>query len=272
MKRSLWILVMLMLAPSAGMAQDWWDESSSEYSPITLELNAWMSKLDGSVTWGTPTVAGSEISFKEGAGIDSDTWGPYVRLNIGLSDRWSLRFSFWHVRQTGDIKLPKAISFGGVTFAQGSQTETTYSLDAYNALLGYKFVDGEQLDFTILFGGAVFSSRMDMESGTTTRAEQTAVVPSPQIGVGIDLTLAKGFVFRSQIVGFALDTSGANGEQFDAEGALNLTLFQGLYLTAGYKFFRVNADFDRGNNNNSVLANNADFEIQGPFFGLGLNF
>lgn len=272
MKRSLWILAVLLLASSTAMAQDWWDDSSSEYSPITLELIAWMNRLDGTVTWGTTGVPGKEIDFKKDAGIDSDSWGPYVRLNLALSDRWDLRLSFWHAKHTGDAKLPQTLSFGGATFLQGSQTDTTFSLDAYNALLGYKFIDGEQLDFTILFGGAVFAARMEMESGTSL-AKQTATVPTPQVGVAADLTLTKGFDFRAQIVGFALDTNDVNGEQFDAEGAFNLTLVQGLYITAGYKFFRVNGDFARNDtDSDDSLSNNADFDIQGPFFGLGLNF
>jgi len=273
MKRILWTGIVLVFAAQAGLAQDWWEENSAEYAPIVLEVNAWMSKIDGSVNWGNATEPGTEINFKEDAGIDSDKWGPYVRLNIGLSDRWSFRFGFWHVKYDGNVKLSKPESFGGVDFPSGLQTQTNFELDSYMAALGYKFVDGEQLDFHFLFGGGAFAVRMDMENSVGTVADQEATIPTPVIGAALDLSLTKGLMLRSQIIGFAMGSGSADGEWYDAEAALNLTLFQGMYITAGYKFFRADADFNGDHDDGADSAGNrADFDIKGPFIGLGLVF
>jgi len=275
MKRIFWTAIVLMSAAQASMAQDWWEENSAEYAPIVLEVNAWMNKIDGSVTWGDGAKPGSEINFKEDAGIDSETWGPYVRLNVGLSDRWSFRFGFWHIKHEGDVKLAKPESFGGINFPSGLQTQTTFELNSYMAALGYKFVDGEQLDFHFLFGGGAFATRMDMENSAGALAEREATIPTPLIGAALDLSLTKGLMFRSQIMGFAMGSGSGDGEWYDAEAALNLTLFQGMYITGGYKFFRTNVDFngaDDHDGTNSSNANSADFDVKGPFIGLGLVF
>jgi len=273
MKRILWIAIVLVSAAQAGMAQDWWEENSAEYAPIVLEVNAWMTRIDGSVTWGGDTTPGGEINFKEDAGLDSETWAPYVRLNIGLSDRWSIRFGFWHVKHEGDVKPAKAESFGGITFPAGLQTQTSFSLDSYMVPLGYKFVDGEQLDFHVLFGGGAFATRMDMENSAGATAEREATIPTPLVGAALDLTLTKGLMLRSQIMGFAMGSGSVDGEWYDAEAALNLTLFQGMYITGGYKFFRVDADFNGDDSNGThSTGDRADFDLQGPFVGLGLVF
>ena len=271
MKRSLWMLALLVMASPATMAQDWWEENSADYAPISLEVNAWMNRLDGTLQWGTSSVPGKEMNFRDDNGLGSDTWGPYVRLNLGLSDRWTMRFSFWHIQTTGIAKPTKSLSFGGNTFAQGLDTSSDFSLDAYDILLGYKFIDGEQIDFSLLFGGGVFIPKMEMQNTANALSVERGIVPTPQVGLGMDVSLTKGLLFRSQIVGFALDCNDANGQQFDAEAAINATIFQGCYITAGYKFFKADVDFSN-NTDSAAQGDKADFNLQGPFFGLGFVF
>jgi len=266
MKRLILVVAFLVLGSMAALAQDWWQENSADYPPISLELNAWLSDLGGSARW-SQSKPGTSINFKDDTGVSDDTFGPYIRLNIGLSDRWTLRLSFWHTKHQGTADLEDKVVFGDVTFPKDIETETTLAVDAYYALAGHKFIDGEQLDFILMFGLAAFSTRMELENTDGLQRELDSVVASPAVGVGIDLALSKDLLFRSQIVGFAADMYHANGQWFDAEGAFNLTLVEGIYFTAGYKFFRTNVDFDR-----DAETNSADFRMQGPFFGIGLVF
>jgi hypothetical protein len=269
MKRSLYLAAVLLFAPAVAMGQDWWEDDFEDYPPIKLELNAWVAELDGTIEWGGNGLPGSEIDFVEDVDLDSSTANPYVRLNIGVTDRWDLRLSFWHTRHEGTADLEESLAFGGSTFPAGDQVQTEFSMDSYAMLLGYKFVDGEQLDLTLLFGAAVFRARMEMEDDNGVSAEEDSTIPSPVVGLAMNLDLSDSFTLRGQVVGMSLDTSDASGEAFDAEAALSWTLFEGLYITAGYKLFRADAEFDTDIEDK---PNKGDFDIEGPFFGLGLVF
>jgi len=266
MKRFTIAVALVILGSAAALAQDWWQENTAEYPPISLELNAWLSKGTGNITW-SGSEPGTPIDLREDAGMNDDEFGPYIRLNIGLDDRWTFRFSYWHTKSTGTNEIGKPIVFGDTTFPEDVETKTSLAVDAYYALAGYKFVDGEQLDFILMFGGAAFNTRMEMENETQ-QLQQSSVLASPAIGLGLDVALSKDLLFRTQIAGFAGDINHVNGQWFDAEGALNLTLIQGVYITGGYKLFRADADFG----NDTASQNSADFKLQGPYFGLGLVF
>lgn len=269
MKRTLLVIAIICLLPCVSIAQDWWEDDFAEYPPITLELNAWVSRLEGTIQWGGSGTAGSEIDFREDVGIDATSVGPYVRLNIGLAEHWDLRLSFWHTKHDGSQALDKALNFGGITFNAGVDTQTDFSMSAYYVLLGYKFIDGEQLDFTVLGGGGAYKATMEMTNATGALAEEDALIGTPLVGVEMTIAFSDSLTLRTQIIGMSMSLSEANGEAVDAEAAFIWTFYEGLYLTAGYKLFRTDVEFDT---EIAEVTNNGDFDIEGPFFGLGLIF
>jgi len=260
---------MLFLVPCVGFAQDWWEDDFEDYPPITLELNAWVSEIEGIMQWGSASAPGSEIDLREGAMLDTQAVTPYIRLNIGMSDHWDVRLSFWHTRHNGSTSLAETESFGGVSFPAGVETETELTVDSYSVLLGYKFIDGEQLDFTALFGGGVYRVTMEMSNAQDALAEQNTLIPTPLAGIEMTVELADTLALRAQVVGMALNVNDASGQAVDAEAALTWTFYEGLYITGGYKLFRADVEFE---NNMNEIQERADFEIKGPFFGLGLIF
>jgi len=270
MRRELFfVVIMLLLAPLASNAQDWWEDDFDDYPPIVLELNAWMSEVDGTIKWGGMGVEGTDIDFQEDLGLDAETVNPYVRLNIGMSERWDLRLSFWHTKHDETSPLPRTQSFGGITFNSGVETETTFSMDSYSVMLGYKFIDGEQIDFTVLLGGGAYRVEMEMENALGALSEQTALIPTPLVGVAMNIDLSESLAIRAQVTGMGLSVSDASGEAFDAEAAITWTFYEGLYITGGYKLFRTDVEFDTDVDD---VVDAGDFEIKGPFFGLGLVF
>jgi hypothetical protein len=269
MKRTLSVIAIICLLPCVSIAQDWWEDDFAEYPPITLELNAWVSQLEGTVQWGGSGVAGDEIDFRESIGLDSTSVGPYVRLNIGMAEHWDLRLSFWNTTHNGTQALENALNFGGITFNAGVETETEFSMNSYSLLLGYKFIDGEQLDFTVLGGGGVYKATMEMANATGALAEEETLIGTPLVGVEMNVAFSDSFSLRTQVIGMSLSLSDANGEAIDAEAAFIWTFYEGLYLTAGYKLFRTDVEFDT---EIAEVTNNGDFDIEGPFFGLGLVF
>jgi len=267
MKRSLLIVAVLLL-PTVAAAQDWWEDEFEEYPPITLELNAWIAEIGGIIQWGDDTTPGSEIDFKDDLGLDSAAVGPLIRLDIGITDLWDIRFSFWHTSFDNCLALPETIDFGGTTFPAGTEVDVEFMMDAYTALLGYKFVDGEQLDLTFLFGAGVFRPQMTIEDAAG-ETERNATIPTPLVGFALNIEFSDSLDFRAQVSGMSLDISDGNGQVLDAEAAFRLRLFEGLCLVGGYKFFTTDAEF-------TTLVedqfNRGDFTIEGPFFGLGLIF
>ncbi|NQT21268.1 MAG: hypothetical protein HQ592_16285 [Planctomycetes bacterium] len=269
MKRTLLLIATICLFPCVSVAQDWWEDDFADYPPITLELNAWVSQLEGTIQWGREGTAGSEIDFVEDTGIDSTGVGPYIRLNIGMAENWDLRVSVWHANYEGSQSLASPISFGGITFNSGVETITDFSMSAYYVLLGYKFIDGEQLDFTVLGGGGAYRATMEMANATGAIAEETSIVGIPLLGIEMTVSLSDTLLLRTQVIGMSLSVSDANGEVVDAEAAFIWTFYEGLYLTAGYKVFQADVEFENSIQN---ITNRGDFSIQGPFFGLGLVF
>jgi hypothetical protein len=263
------VIVMLFLVPCVSFAQDWWEDDFEDYPPITLELNAWVSEIEGTIQWGSTSVPGSEIDLREGAMLDTQSVTPYIRLNIGMSDQWDVRLSFWHTKHEGSVALAQAESFGGISFPSGVDTETRLAVDSYSVLMGYKFIDGEQLDFTALFGGGAYRVTMEMENTTGLLAEQDTLIPAPLLGLEMTVQLADTLALRAQAMGVAMSIDNASGQAVDAEAALAWTFYEGLYLTGGYKLFRADVEFQ---SDTSEVQNNADFEIKGPFFGLALIF
>ena len=269
MKRTLLLVAMICLCPCVSVAQYWCEDDFADYPPISLELNAWVSQLEGTIQWGSGGTAGSEIDFVEDTGIDSTAVGPYIRLNIGMAEGWDLRVSVWHTNQEGSLSLANPISFGGTTFNSGVNTMTQFSMNAYYLLLGYKFIDGEQLDFTVLGGGGAYRATMEMTNTTGAMAEETSIIGTPLLGVEMTVVLSDTFLLRAQVIGMSLSVGDANGEVVDAEAAFIWTFYEGLYLTVGYKVFEADVEFANSIEN---ITNRGDFSIQGPFFGLGLIF
>ncbi len=274
MKAALLVTALLFFTPFIAIAEDWWEDDFADYPPITLELNAWSNQIDGTIQWGRSDIEGSEIDFRNDLGMDAAIISPYIRLNIGMAERWDLRLSFWHTRQEVTGELTDAIDFGGNTFKPDIETDTRFSMDAYTVLLGYKFIDGEQLDFTVLAGGGAYKARMEMENASEVVSEEHTIIPAPLVGVAMDIELSDTFTLRGQIVGMSMSLGEAHGEAFDAEAAITWTFYEGLYITGGYKLFRTDVEFgtDTDDDDAAGITNGGDFDIEGPFFGLGLVF
>jgi len=233
MKRALTVIAILFSLPCIASAQDWWEDDFENYPPIVLEFNAWVTELEGTMQWGTTATPGSEIDLREGTMLDTQTVNPYIRLNIGMSDRWDVRLNFWHTKHDGTAILAKSESFGGVTFDSGVNTQTQFSVDSYSALLGYKFIDGEQLDFALLFGGGAYRVEMEMTNAIGAVAEKETLIPTPLAGLEMTVQLGDTLALRAQLVGMALSVSDASGQALDAEAALTWTFYEGLYITGG---------------------------------------
>jgi len=267
MKRSLFVVAVLLI-PTVAAAQDWWEDEFEEYPPITLELNAWLADISGTVRWGSGTIPGTDIDFQNDLGLDSTEVGPLVRLDIGITDMWDIRFSFWHTNFDNTLPLETTVDFGGTLFAPGTEVDVEFMMDAYTALLGYKFVDGEQLDLTFLFGAGIYRPQLTIEddAGPTQRE---ATIPTPLVGVALDLELSESLSLRGQVAGMSLDISDGSGQVLDAEAAIRLQLFEGICLIGGYKLFTTDAEFMTEIEDEYNMGN---FRIEGPFFGLGLIF
>ena len=110
---------------------------------------------------------------------------------------------------------------------------------------------------------------MKMENASGALAEEDTMIATPLVGIAMNIAFSDSFTLRSQVVGMALSAGEGNGEGFDAEAAIIWTFYEGLYLTAGYKLFRADVEFDT-----EIMdaTNGGDFDIEGPFFGLGLVF
>jgi opacity protein-like surface antigen len=273
MKRVLVAAMILCLLPTAALAQDWWEDDfdEKEYPPISLELNAWVSSINGNVRWWNLETArqGTELDFDEDLGLTSSSVGPYIRLDIGLDDRWDLRLAFWHTSFDKTDELDNSVKFDRAIFSSGVETQRKFSLDSYSALVGYKFMDGSQLDLSVLFGAGAYKANMEMETDTML-SEQDALVPTPLVGVELYIDLTENIVVRGQVHGMALSVSDTIGEAVDAEAAVSWTLAEGLYVTGGYKLFRTDVEFE--DEEGSDFPNKGDFDIEGPYFGLGIVF
>jgi len=264
----------LVLASTAACGEDWWEDDNDDYPPIVLELNAWVNRIAGDIRWGSSDVPGSVIDFRRDAGLDSNSVAPYVQLIIGLSERWDLRFSFWHSKHKSTTQFTEPESFSGVTFPPGEDFKTQFTFSAYSALAGFRVLHGEQLDLALLGGVGFFRPKLEIENvDATLLAENEALIVSPQIGFAIDLWLNDALVLRGQVTGFGWDSNAVNGRQYDAEGSLQWNIAEGIYVQGGYKFFKADADFGRGNSGTTTNErNSASFSIEGPYAGLGLVF
>jgi hypothetical protein len=270
MERTLVVVALLLAMPTLAVGQEWWEDDVGEYPPIILELNAWLSEISGSIQWGDEGAPGSEIDFREDLDFMDQTVNPYIRLDIGISDQWNVILSFWHNRFDAETELPRTISFAGRDFPAGEEVKSEFSMNAYDLMLGYTFIDGEQIDMALLFGAGVYSTNMRIEDlATQTETEKDSIIPAPQVGLALDIALTDTFGFRCQIMGIAMDAHDVSGQAFDAEAAITWTIYDGLYVTGGYKLFRADAEFYTDEED---VTNKADFDIEGPYVGLGLVF
>lgn len=195
----------------------------------------WQSRNDVRV----PNATGTEFSLPDVIGN-----GPYgifrAEATFDINERHGLRFVFAPLQITDTGTLPGDVSFAGVDFGAGTETEANYKFSSYRITYRYRFYDGPTWRWKV--GGTAFirDARIALKQQGKF-AEDTDVGLVPLINLRGRARIGEKWMFVLDFDGLAA----SQGRAFDVAAQLGYSVSDLVDLAFGYRVIEGGADVEQ---------------------------
>ena len=267
------LLVFLALLPTLSQAEDWQDWPLA--AKLRISAGALLSKLDteAGVTQKSPFVQGDLINFENDLGLADDDNAAYIAVDWRPFKRHALSLYYFELNRSATATTPRDLTFDGVTFPQGIESDTTLDLAVYEVAYSYSVIFDETKNIYLGFGVATQDYDFDIAATAfpALRVQEDFIAPLPTINLGFDYVLAENWTVHARGGYLGVDVS-LGDDDFDADiRVLNVgTRWQpGDHLGIGfyYSLLEVDGDFE----DDDIIAA-VDIEYKGPRIGLDYAF
>lgn len=212
------------------------------------------------------------INMEDVMDVDSSVWTPNVYAYWRMTERNTLRYSYFNLDRDGrnSIDLPLG-TIGGIPF--GPDIETTLDLESHMITWNYSFVFDETRDFYAGLGLALYSVDLSLvdKEGFLDPLKENLEAPVPAITVGYDWAFHPKWVWRNTANFLALNLD-LKGDEYEGNvvgisTSVEWRAFSHVSFTAGYDFQWINV-----NSADDDYRYELDFTLNGPRLGAMMRF
>jgi len=234
-------------------------EIEGRFWPATLDAQV---KVTGGLTGIPPEL--STIDLKSDLGLKDENLQEW-RLTVFTGPHSRLRLGYLSMSYAADQKLNRTVVFNGQVYTVGTRVLTDLSLDYWRLGWAWMFAGGPT-------DSAQFGTLLEAKSITTdAHVSAPELAPPveekkhfsgtlPSVGLVLDLR-------PSRVVTLSLEASGVSagtyGHGIDAEASVRVVPFANLAISAGYRYFDLEAKDD---------PDFAKIKNTGPYAALALRF
>jgi hypothetical protein len=201
--------------------------------------------VEGGLTWQSrndvrvPNETGTQFSLPDVIGK-----GPYgvfrAEVTFDINERHGLRFVFAPLEITDTGTLLSDVSFAGVDFASGIDTEGNYKFNSYRISYRYRFYDGPTWRWKIGATGFIRDARIALRQQGKS-AEDTDVGFVPLINLRGRARIGESWAFILDFDGLAA----SQGRAFDIAPQLAYSVSDLVDVAVGYRVIEGGADVDQ---------------------------
>ncbi len=248
-------LVLLSLAAAPLAAQT--VEVEGRFWPATLNARV-------NVTGGRTDVPPSltTIDLKDDLGLRDKNLQDW-RLTLFTGPNSALRLGYVTMSYSADRMLRRTVVFNGETYTLGTRVVTDLTLDYWR--LGWIWYFAGSSSGAVRIGSLVEAKTISTDASVAApelappiREKKSFSATLPSVGVVLVARPARGLELYAEASGVS---AGTYGRGLDAEAGIKLVAFPKLSLSAGYRYFDLEARDD---------PDFAKIRNSGPFAGVGL--
>ncbi len=208
-------------------------------------------------------------------GLDENELSPIAGFNFTFGKRWKLRFDYFGYHDDSKTTADFSFDFDGVIFPVGASIDSSLDLDFYVLNLAYNFIHTEQARFGVGIG--IHAADLNLKiSGKITVAgneislgegQEDFLAPIPNLYAHGAYAFTDRFLIRYGGGWLSLSYGDFDGSLYTAYAFLEYWPFQYVGFGLGYRYFRVDVDYDPGNKTEKI-----DVRFPGPVFYLTAGF
>jgi hypothetical protein len=200
---------------------------------------------------------------------------PVVGAIFNFGKRWNLRFDYFGYHDDNKTTADFSFDFDDVTIPVGAQVDSSFDLDLYVLNLAYNLIHSERARFGVGIGFhiadfdakisgkiTVAGSEVDLGEG-----QEDFVAPLPNLYAYGAYAFTEGFIVRYGGGWMSMSYGDFDGSLYFANAALEYWPFQYVGLGLGYRYLKVDVDYDPGNK-----TEHYDIKLPGPLFYLTVGF
>ncbi len=219
-----------LAAPASGGVFGW----------FVGQVNLWLPSLSGHLA-----ASGDGLDFESDLGINDTeaVFLPVIQLSLSSV---GLRLSGFVAEFSGDNRISRTFSFGGLSFDIDEQVHSEVQVQNLRAVFYYSLFKTGTLHIALEGGISYFHLEGLIVGETSGTAREETDLPIPVFGV-----LAQGkfgkVMAELELSGFTIDISDVEGTLIDVQASVGMTVFKIVAVRAGYRVIVVDGradDFD----------------------------
>jgi hypothetical protein len=227
---AVWTALSAQTAKAAPKGEDAW---------VEMESRVWSPTLRGFVQSSQTASLGTNVNVADVLGMDTQQRFYWPKATLHFADRHRLSVSLLDMHYAGDKMVNIPFTFGGTTFIL---TDRIHSQLEFKEVVG-----GYQYDF-LKFSGLAASLNLqahyldihaEVRSAALGTAKEDLQAPVPTIGGGIQFWPTDWLKLNADCNIFKMGIPGFRGEMIDTQGAVTVSPWDWLGISAGYRYYRI---------------------------------
>jgi hypothetical protein len=249
--RMLITAVLFSAFSSIAMAQ-----SSDDYHPFLsdkfhLGVGVFWPKINFDVR-----VDGSdpeeEIDFDEALNLSDYQAALSLNFRWRFGEKWSVVGQYWSIDRSGEEVLTEDVSWGDITFKEGTFVGGGVGLDIAGVFFGREFnlapqhdlgwgIGAHYMNLDSFLEGEIIA---DDDSVEFQQVTATAAFPLPNIGAWYMYSWSPKWMFGGHLNWLSASIGDYSGGLWDAQVGVNYQAFKNIGFGLSYKAFIMNVDVD----------------------------
>ena len=247
-----------------SFAADAWAQGEG----LGVRARRWRSRIDGDFQADNSLLAGTNFDLRATADMDEEIDINDFGASFAFPGLGKVNLQFWEGSFWGETTLGQDVVLDGTTFTGGTPVDTTLDCKVGSILFEYSSRP------PAMFAGNAFAFQTGLKSinikgefeSALDRQESAVKGYLPALGMHGRITVGQYLsveVEANALFAEAFEMSGLSGTFYDAAVSGQFTM-SGFYAGLGYRWFRIEAEDERGGDKTQV-----DASIQGAFLEIG---
>jgi hypothetical protein len=249
---AVWTALSVPTVQAAPKGEDAW---------VEYEWRGWAPTLRGFVQSSQAGSIGTNANVADVLGLDTQQRFSWPKATLRFADRHRLSASYLDMHYAGDKTVDIPFTFGGTTFVVTDNIHSQLEFKEVVAGYQYDFLKFPGLAANLNLQAHYLDIHAEVRSATLGTAKEDLQAPVPTIGGGIQLWPTDWLKLNADFNVFKMGVPGFKGEMIDSEGAVTISPWDWMGISAGYRYYRVIVrDTDQDSR--------ADWLQQGPYLAI----
>jgi hypothetical protein len=200
-------------------------------------------------------------------GLDENLVSPVFGAHFNFGKKWALRLDYFGYHDDAKNTAEFDFNFDDELVTAGAKLDSSLDLDIYVVNLAYNFYSTERAKFGMGFGVHLADIDLKISSqvsgdGIDPIEQEDAIdftAPLPNLYVAGAYAFTDRFIMRYGVGWMSLNYDDYNGQLFFVNAVLEYWPFQHAGLGIGYRYLKVDIDYDPGKKKEKY-----DVKLPGP--------